>query len=344
MLTDRQLLILQILIDEYIRNAEPLGSRSISKREDITFSSATIRNELADLEDMGFIEKTHISSGRIPSEKGYRFYVDHLLSPVRLTNSDLQQVHALFQNRMSELELLIEHSAKMLSDITKYTSIILGPEVYETKLKHLQIVPISLGTAVLILITDTGHVEKYTVDLPVDMDASDIERTVNILNERLIGVPFSQLKKRLLEEVEGLLASNLNSYEKILDFLVRLFQTEKSDRVYYGGKTNILNQPEFQDVEKVKALYNAIEEYELVQRLLHQDEPTGIKVKIGAENLLQEMKNCSLITASYSIGGQHMGTLAILGPTRMEYTRVIGLLDLLSKDLTRVLTERYFSN
>ncbi|WP_257346078.1 heat-inducible transcriptional repressor HrcA [Pseudalkalibacillus decolorationis] len=343
MLTNRQLLILQILIDEYIRNAEPLGSRSISKRQDITFSSATIRNELADLEDMGFIEKTHISSGRIPSEKGYRFYVDHLLAPVNVTNSDLQQIHSLFHDKMSELELLIEHSAKMLSEITKYTSIILGPEVYETKLKHLQIVPISIGTAVIILITDTGHVEKYTVDLPIDMDASDLERTVNILNDRLQGVPFSQLKSKLVEEVEGLLLTHLNNYEKILDFLVQLFQTEKSDKVYYGGKTNILNQPEFQDVEKVKALYNAIEQYDLVQQLLHQDDSTGIKVKIGAENLLKEMKSCSLITASYSIGGQHMGTLAILGPTRMEYPRVIGLLDLLSKDLTRVLTDRYYS-
>lgn len=343
MLTDRQLLILQILIDEYIRNAEPLGSRSISKREDITFSSATIRNELADLEEMGFIEKTHISSGRIPSERGYRFYVDHLLSPVRLANTDLQKIHSLFKNRMSELESLIEHSAKMLSDITKYTSIILGPEVYETKLRHLQIVPISNGTAVLILITDTGHVEKYTVDIPVEMDASELEKTVNILNDRLKGVPFSQLKRKLVDEVEGLLSNNLSNYEKILDFLVHLFQTEKSDRVYYGGKTNILNQPEFQDVEKVKALYSAIEEYDLVHQLLHQDDPVGIKVKIGGENLIQEMKNCSLITASYSIGGQHMGTLAILGPTRMEYTRVIGLLDLLSKDLTRVLTDRYYS-
>ncbi|MCF6137982.1 heat-inducible transcriptional repressor HrcA [Pseudalkalibacillus berkeleyi] len=344
MLTDRQLLILQILIDEYIQNAEPLGSRSISKRQDITFSSATIRNELADLEDMGFIEKTHSSSGRIPSEKGYRFYVDHLLSPVQLQHHDLAKVHSLFQNRMYEQELLIEHSANLLSEITNYTSIILGPEVYETKLKHLQIVPISKGTAIFVLITDTGHVEKYTVDLPPEMNASDLERTVNILNDRLKGVPFSHLKVKLQQEVQGLLKAHIENYEQSLDFLAQLFQTEKSDKVYYGGKTNILNQPEFQDVNKVKALYNAIEQQDLIQQLLYQDGSSGINVKIGAENTIQEMKNCSLITANYSIGGQHMGTLAILGPTRMEYHRVIGLLDLLSKDLTKVLTQRYYSN
>ncbi|WP_349407885.1 heat-inducible transcriptional repressor HrcA [Pseudalkalibacillus sp. SCS-8] len=344
MLTDRQLLILQILIDEYIQNAEPLGSRSISKRQDITYSSATIRNELADLEDMGFIEKTHSSSGRIPSEKGYRFYVDNLLSPVQLKQHDMARIHSLFHEKMYELELLIEHSATLLSEITNYTSIILGPEVYETKLKHLQIVPISKGTAIFVLITDTGHVEKYTVDLPEEMDSADIERTVNILNERLKGVPFSHLKLRLQSEVEGLLRTHTENYKQTLDFLDQLFQTEKSDKVYYGGKTNILNQPEFQDVNKVKDLYNAIEKQDLVQQLLHQDGTSGIKVKIGAENTIQEMKNCSLISASYSIGGQHMGTLAILGPTRMEYPRVIGLLDLLSKDLTKVLTQRYYSN
>ncbi|MGP4080425.1 heat-inducible transcriptional repressor HrcA [Pseudalkalibacillus sp. R45] len=344
MLTDRQLLILQILIDEYIQNAEPLGSRSISKRQDISFSSATIRNELADLEDLGFIEKTHSSSGRIPSEKGYRFYVDNLLSPVEMRNKDMKRIHSLFHEKMLELEMLIEHSANLLSEITNYTSIILGPEVYETKLKHLQIVPISKGTAIFVLITDTGHVEKYTVELPDEMDASDLERTVNILNERLKGVPFSHLKMKLQQEVQGLLKTHLQNYEKTLDFLAQLFKNEKSDKIYYGGKTNILNQPEFQDVEKVKALYNAIEKQDLIHQLLHQGNTDKINVKIGAENTIQEMKNCSLITASYSIGGQHMGTLAILGPTRMEYPRVIGLLDLLSKDLTRVLTQRYYSN
>jgi heat-inducible transcriptional repressor len=340
MLTTRQLLILQVLIDDYIRSAEPVGSRTISKRADVTFSPATIRNELADLEEMGFLEKTHSSSGRVPSEKGYRFYVDHIMSPSTLPELDQVSIKSLFHERIFELEKLIQHSAKMLSDLTKYTTIILGPEMNETKLKHIQIVPLNSETGILLLVTDTGHVEKSTVSIPSDIDPSDIEKVVNIMNEKLKGVSFGEIKNKIHTELVGLFRSHVQEFEKMNEFVSNITDLWRAERVFYAGKTNIMFQPEFQDIDTVRSLLNAIEQEDIIYRLLELEHP-GIKVTIGHENNIQEIQNCSVITASYSIGGQQIGKLAILGPTRMEYTRVISLLDYTSKDLTKVLTRWY---
>lgn len=343
MLTERQLRILRLLINDYIRHAEPVGSRTISKQKSINYSPATIRNDLADLEEMGFLEKMHSSSGRIPSEKGYRFYVDHLMSPFVFKKEELDNVKKLFQDKVYEMEKVIQQSAIILSELTNYTSIILGPEVVDAKLRHLQIIPLSHAAAVAVIVTDTGQVEDRTISLPANIDPSELEKVVNILNERLRGVPLVQLKNRITKEVEAVIKAHVDNYDRVLKMLVLLFEEdEKPEKVYYGGKTNILAQPEFRDIEKVRLLLDAIEEEELISQLV-RSEPNGIEVKIGQENDLQAMKNCSLITATYSIGGEHIGSIAIVGPTRMEYQRVISLLEFLSKDLSKVLTDRYQS-
>ncbi|WP_096201322.1 heat-inducible transcriptional repressor HrcA [Bacillus sp. FJAT-45350] len=339
MLTERQLLILQAIVDDYIRSAEPVGSRSISKRENVTFSAATIRNEMADLEELGYIEKPHSSAGRIPSQKGYRYYVDNLL-PESLSNEELKGVETIFTEKVHEVEQAIQQSAKILSNITSYISIVLGPEMFDARLKHMQIIPLSAETAVMIIVTDTGHVENQTVTLPDGMKVNDLEKIVNILNERLKGVPLFQLKSRLNNEVANVLRAHVHNYSQVLSFLNQTFEHEKPEKVFYGGRTNLLTQPEFRDVDKFRMLLNILEEDDLVQQLLRTDS-TGIHVRIGQENNVEAFESCSIITASYSIGGKHMGTVGILGPTRMEYRRVIGILDYISKDLTKVLTDLY---
>lgn len=340
MLTERQLLILQAIVDDYIRSAEPVGSRSISKRDDVIYSAATIRNEMADLEELGFLEKPHSSAGRIPSQKGYRYYVDNMLMPHRLTSEELFGIQALFAQRIHEVEEVISQSAKILSNITSYISIVLGPEMFETSLKHMQIIPLSKETAVIIIVTDTGHVENQTITLPDSITSSDLEKIVNIFNERLKGVPLFKLRSRLHQEVANILKSHVSNYEEVLSVFTNIFAQEKPDKVFYGGKTNLLSQPEFKDVEKVRLLLNILEEDELVHQLIKTDSK-GIQVKIGQENNVEAFDSCSIITASYTIGGKHMGTVGILGPTRMEYRRVISILDYISKDLTKVLTDLY---
>lgn len=340
MLTERQLFLFQVLVDDYIRSAEPVGSRSISKRNDVDFSPATIRNELSDLEEMGFLVKPHSSSGRIPSEKGYRYYVDHLLSPVLLSANELQNIKDTLADKMFEMEKLIQKTAEILSDFTTYTAIALGPELLETRLKHIQVVALNRDTAVLIIITNTGHVENRTVTIPPDVDTHDVEKIVNILNERLQGVPLYNLGFMLEKEIASVLRANVKNYKSVLVMLNQAFNTHHANQIYYGGKTNILAQPEFKDIDKVLPLLNTLEQKDVLYKLLRPS-PTGIHVKIGHENKISAIHNCSVITATYSVSGQNVGTVAIVGPTRMEYPRVVSLLDVVSNSLSKVLTKRY---
>ncbi|MFZ3588214.1 heat-inducible transcriptional repressor HrcA [Bacillus sp. DJP31] len=342
MLTDRQLLILQVIIDDFIRSAQPVGSRTLSKKSEITFSSATIRNEMADLEEQGFIEKTHTSSGRVPSEKGYRFYVDHLLAPQQLLKEDLFQIQSVFEEQIVEMEKVVQKSAQILSDITNYTSIVLGPEVTNNRLKQIQIIPISPTTAVAIIVTDTGHVEHRTLTIPENMDVSDIERLVNILNERLIGVPIVDLQDKIYKEVASVLKAHLKSYKNLMGAIEDqgTFSVKRPERVFYGGKINMLSQPDFHDISKVRSILKIIEQEKEIYQLLRSKE-SGIHITIGKENQNEAMDDCSLITATYSFGSEQLGTIAILGPTRMEYSRVVSILQLISKDLTKVLENLY---
>jgi heat-inducible transcriptional repressor len=340
LLTDRQLLILQVIVDDFIRSAQPVGSRSLSKKEEISFSSATIRNEMSDLEELGYIEKTHTSSGRVPSEKGYRYYVDHLLSPQVLNQHDISIIQSVFAEKIFEFEKIIQRSAKILSDLTNYTSIVLGPAVSVNKLKRIQIIPLNKETAVAIFVTNTGHVENRTFSLPGSVDASDLEKTVNILNDRLAGVPLEDLNNKIYKEVAMLLRQHIHDYDLMLNTLADSLKMPISEKLFFAGKTNMLSQPEFHDVTKLRSLLMMIDQEEWIYNLIRNDS-AGIHVKIGTENNNSVMDNCSLITATFSAGVENLGTIAILGPTRMEYSRVISLLQFLSKDLTAVLTKLY---
>lgn len=340
LLTDRQLLILQVLVDDFIQSAQPVGSRSLSKKKGISFSSATIRNEMADLEDLGFIEKTHTSSGRIPSEKGYRYYVDHLLSPQRLNQQEIIMIKSIFAERIFEYEKIIQKSAKILSELTNYTSIVLGPAANVNKLKRIQIVPINKETVVAIFVTDSGHVENRTLHLPASIDAGELEKTVNILNDRLMNVPLKELNDKIYKEVAALLRQHIRNFDLMLHTVAETFKMPTNEKLFFGGKANILSQPDFHDLDKIRNLMNMIEHEDWVYDLIKKN-PTGINVKIGTENNSSAMENCSLITATYSVGTEKLGTIAILGPTRMEYSRVISLLKFLSSDLTSVLTNLY---
>ncbi|MED1468304.1 heat-inducible transcriptional repressor HrcA [Bacillus salipaludis] len=343
MLTDRQLLILKVIVDDFIRSAQPVGSRSLSKKEEILFSSATIRNEMADLEDLGFLEKTHTSSGRVPSEKGYRYYVDHLLSPEKLNQHDVSIIQSLFAERIFEFEKIIQKSAKILSELTNYTSIVLGPAASINKLRKIQIIPLNKETAVAIFVTDTGHVENRTFYLPSSVDASDLEKTVNILNERLTNVPLEELTGKIYKEVALLLKQHIHNYDFMMKTITESLKMPVNEKLFLGGKTNMLSQPEFHDLSKIRGLLTMIDQEDWLYNLIRK-ESEGLNVKIGRENEISAMENCSLITATYSVGAEKLGTIAILGPTRMEYSRVISLLQLLSKDLSSVLTKLYQNN
>ncbi|MDF2658375.1 MAG: hrcA [Paenibacillus sp.] len=340
MLSERQKLILSAIVDDYIRSAEPVGSRTISKRGDVGFSPATIRNDMSDLEELGYLEQPHTSAGRIPSQKGYRYYVDHLIKRGHLPAADLDMMKLFFAEKLQEMEQMIQHVAVVLSGMTNYTSIVLGPELLTTTLKHLQIVPLNESSAVAIIVTNTGHVENKIITIPEGMPVHEIERIVNMLNSRLSGVPLFHFKTRLYNEISTEMGRYVSKYEELIRMIESVLQSDEDDRIFVSGSTNMLTQPEFKDVDKVKGILDLFDESHTLVRMFSGASP-GIQVKIGAENSLEAINNCSLITASYSIDGQLLGTIGLLGPTRMEYGKVISLLDHLSKDMAVVLARWY---
>ncbi|ANE47289.1 HrcA family transcriptional regulator [Paenibacillus swuensis] len=340
MLTERQRLILNAIIDDYIRSAEPVGSRSISKRGEVGFSPATIRNEMSDLEELGFLEQPHTSAGRIPSNKGYRYYVDHLVKLGDVGKHELDVLKLFFAERIQEMEHVIQHAASILSNLTNYTSIVLGPEVFSTTLRHVQLLPLNEDTAVAIIVTNTGHVENKTVKLPEGIQASELEKIVSILNSKLAGVPLLHLKSKLHTEVGQELSRYVTGYEDMLGMLNSVFAGEQHSKLFLSGTTNIMAQPEFKDVDKVKTILDLFEETPTWVKMF-TSAPEGIQVRIGAENNMEAIQACSLITATYTLEGQQLGTIGILGPTRMDYAKVISLMNVLSKDLALVMGRWY---
>lgn len=339
MLTERQRMILTAIVDDYIRSAEPVGSRSISKRGDVGYSPATIRNEMADLEELGFLEQPHTSAGRIPSHKGYRYYVDHL-SPLNLLPSEeLATLKSFFAEKLNATEQVVQHAGTILSHMTNYTSILLGPEVFHTSLRHFELLPLNETTAVAIIVTDTGQVENKTVTIPTGVSVSEMEKVVNLLNHKLTGVPIYKLKSALYSEIGHELQRHVDHFEEVIHVLDEVLDSgQDAQRLFLSGTTNMLIQPEFRDVDKVKSILDLLEETPTLMKMMTSASTnTGIQVRIGTENDHEGFANCSLITATYAIEGEAVGTIGILGPTRMEYARVIRILDILSKDMTKII-------
>lgn len=338
-LTERQLLILQTIIDDFIETAHPIGSRAISKKGTINLSAATIRNVMADLEELDLLEKTHSSSGRIPSEKGYRYYVDHVISPT-IKEKEINIMENLIQDNIIELEQIVQLSAEVLSQLTNYTAIILGPNEVDATLKQIQILTVSPQTAVAILVTSTGHVEHKSFSIPQGIEVSELEKMVNILNDRLVDVPIVQLPYTLQTEVFALMKKHIKEYELMYEYIQSVIRYDEPTKLYVGGQSNILTQPEFKDVDKIYEFYTMLEDETEIIKLLagHHD---GITVTIGNENEVEAIKDFSMITSTYKLGMNQLGTIALLGPTRMEYRKVITLLQALSSEMTDLLYLTY---
>lgn len=346
MLTDRQMLILKMIVDDYVRSAEPVGSRTISKHPDLGFSAATIRNEMADLEELGFLEQPHTSAGRIPSQLGYRYYVDHLMTGAHLDQDEITMIRSVFSERMSEIERVAQQTVQILSGLTQYTAVVLGPQVYDTTLRSLQVVPLSERTAVVLVVTSAGQVHNKTVSIPEDVSVREVEHLVRRLNDRLVGTPMYRIRSRTLEEIMRDVARSVEDYEnaiRILDQILPIEAGTTDNRVYVGGSTNMLLQPEFKDVQKAKSVLSWLEKPVEVFGLLKAEGVLHkrIQIRIGGENDVETLQECSLVTMTYYTGDSPVGIVGVIGPTRMEYGRVIQLLSHLTVGLSDVLTKFY---
>ncbi|HHU29837.1 MAG: heat-inducible transcriptional repressor HrcA [Bacillota bacterium] len=336
-LNERKQKILHAVVTDYIQTAEPVGSRTISRHYQIALSAATIRNEMADLEELGFLLQPHTSAGRIPSQRGYRFYVDSLMDTVQLGKQEENYLRRVFTQlkKMREINQIVQQTAKALSVITRYTSMVLAPQLKRSAFGQMQLIPMNEEQALVVLITDTGYIKNKVIDMPRALSQEELDRIVSFLNTELSGLTISSLTPSRLRK----LLRDLYKQVDILDSLFAMLEEcsgQQENKVFLGGTSNILDQPEFKDMERVKHLLTLFEEGEKLSVVL-EGAGEGISISIGTENVINEMSDCSLITASYSLHGRPIGKIGVLGPTRMEYARVVAIVEEIVKHLNNLL-------
>lgn len=332
---ERKQRILRAIVQDYIGSAEPVGSRTIARKYDLGVSPATIRNEMADLEMLGYLEHIHTSSGRIPSSKGYRFYVDDLLPPPELGEEEKVQVRRWYEERVRRIEEVFKETARLISRMTRNLSFVLAPQMAQAAFRCLQFLPLDERRAIAVLMTDAGFVENRIVAIPDGATFEDFQRMARAINDGLAGktldaIPAATLKRIRREIGDAAL------YEAALEVIHRALDTEKRERLYLGGTTEMLEQPEFHDVERVKEILLMLEEEQLLKDILYAHQGEGLRVSIGRENRYHGIQDCSVITATYHLDGELLGTIAVLGPTRMEYEKTMTLLDYMNSHLSEV--------
>lgn len=327
MIGSRQKELLKTIVEEYVKTARPVGSKALCKK--FKCSSATIRNDMAMLEELNYLEKTHISSGRIPSEEGYRYYVDNLMEPKKISGEDMLKLQTIFNNKELELNDAISKSLEIISDITNYTSVILGKAASDNLLQKVEVIPVSGCQLVALLITNTGHVENKNIKLEENIPAEEISKTTELLNKMLIGTPVDEVPSKLEFEVKPIIRNYIQNYEIVYNAFYNALSNFTNERdVRFTGKTNILKQPEFSTVDDVKNIISKFESKDMVSKI----EETGdeVKVYIGSESEIDD--NVTVIKTKYKAQGRE-GTIAIIGPKRMEYERVVNMLEYLKDSI-----------
>ena len=328
MLTDRQNKILKLIVEHYIKLAKPVGSNLISKK--LKCSSATIRNEMAALEKNGFLEKTHTSSGRIPSEKGYRYYVDNLMETKKMTGEDMLRLQLVFHNQQLALSDVITKSLQVISDMTNYATVVLGSTSHENLLKKIEVVPIDDVSMIVIIVTDKGHVEHKNIQLK-EVSLEEIKKTVGLINKLIVGTPIDEISTKLEYEIKPIIGKYVKQHEQLYNAFYHVFNDFTNHDVNVVGKSKFLNQPEFSNVDKIKNVFNKLEDEDLLQNI-EEDSDNNIKVYIGKESNIDD--DVTVIKTKFNAGGEE-GTLAIIGPKRMEYDRVVSMLEYMKENIER---------
>ena len=327
MLSNRQDEILKLIIEEYSKTPVPVGSKSICEKLDI--SSATVRAEMAKLEDIGYLEKTHVSSGRVPSESGYKYYVNNLMKPKEMTGEDMLNLQTIFQNKSLMLSDAIEKSLEIISQITNYTAITI--ENNASRLKKVEVVPLNTDDILAIVITDNGHVENKKLTIK-DSDLQEISKTVELINKLIVGTPINEVSEKLEFEIKPIIGQYIQNHEMIYNAFYNAFSDLKvKDDMTMKGKNKIFELEEFSNnAEKIRKIINKLDDENIVSSIKEED--GGINIYVGSENNIDE--DLTVIKTKYNTKGEE-GTLAIIGPKRMDYDRVVSLLDYLKSCIER---------
>jgi heat-inducible transcriptional repressor len=337
MLSARKKAILYVAVQEYILTAEPVSSQKLVEKYQLGVSSATVRHELAMLEEAGYLKQPHTSAGRIPTDAAYRYYVDCTSNKPGLTGKEEKNIIEMFSELDREMESLLKETTKTLSHLTSQVSVVLAPPYKASRLKHIDMVPLTSRYTLLVLITDRGQVLKRKLDH--NFEGIPVDQVERLLNERLQGLSPSEIAG--VRDTIVLPGQQLTDVVRsVADEIVNALMTEDRDRVYFSGTASIFAQPEFDNIKKVQTLLNSLEEgYRLLQWLEDSYRSEKVLVRIGSENADQEIQDCSLVAASYRVDGEALGTIGIIGPTRMDYARAISAVAFIAENLGRALME-----
>lgn len=324
--------LLKEIVETYIKTVKPVGSKALCDK--FNCSSATIRNEMAILEDFGLLEKNHVSSGRIPSEAGYKFYVKYLMEPEELTGKDMLKLQQIFANTELELSDAISKCMEIISDITNYTSVVLGKSSDDNKLLQINIINLGNNQLVAVVCTDKGNVENKTFTIDQNININEIIKTSEIVNKMLVGTPINEVSERLELEVKPIIKNQIKQYETVYNIFYDAFNdfVNNNSNIHVNGRTKIFEQPEYNDVTELKRLANKLEDINFITKVSEKDENDNgeVKVYIGKDNEFDS--NVTIIRKKYKINGEE-GTIAVIGPKRMDYSRIVGLLEYIDEKI-----------
>jgi len=337
---DRKIKILQAIINDYIRTGDPVGSRTIAKNYNLGIGSATIRNEMADLEDMGFLEQPHASAGRIPSSKGYRLYVDKLMDDQRLTvEEDLRIKQYIIDSAMLEVDKIVRQTSALLSELTKLTCVIESPSVKKSFVKSIQLIKIDEYNLVSVFLTDTGLIKNHMMKLNSGVPPIETLMRINqVINNRLVNLSIEEINLEVINNLKKDLGEYEEIFNAILPVLYETLNVSDSSEVFMEGTTNIFNYAEYNDIDKAKEILSLFNDKESIMELFNPSD--NITISIGDENYKEQAKDCSIISAEYSFGDRPIGKIGLIGPRRINYSKVIAIMSEVIKELNNILSNQ----
>ena len=331
MLDKRKKKILQAVIDEYINTAEPVSSGALVKKYGLDYSSATVRNELAELENFGYLDKPHTSAGRVPSEKGYRFYVDELLNDQDISIEEIKYIQSKLSTKVNEIEELTKITSSTISEITHYTTVAIGPKVNMQIIEEIKFVLLGSRMLMVVIVTDNGLVKETIIKYDKDITASQVETLNNLFNSKLKGKPLNKIDKPMEEYILSEITYSVDVIKPIIEQINKVIDEE--NKIYLEGANKAFDLPEFKSLEIAKNFVNILDTKDLVLDMLNSGIAKDINVYIGEENDNEQLKDFSVVTFKHSVGDKDLGTIGIIGPKRMEYSKVISVMKYISKKM-----------
>lgn len=337
-LTERKKKVLRCIVDLYIRTAEPVGSKAIAELPDMNFSPATIRNEMADLTAMGYLEQPHTSAGRIPSPAGYRLYVDELMADYRLSMDETKQINASFDEKMQQVDKLVERVAKLVSQATDLPAISMAARNSGATVKRFDLIMAGPGSIILVLMLSTDEVLNKLIKLPVNVDETDLKLLGAVLNASMTDISYEEFTSELMEKVIRSAGNASTLVPVVVDFATDALRGKGSTNMAMAGQMRLLSQPEYRDVDKAQRVITSLDE-EALSNLPALINENGTKVLVGPENVAQELKDTSVVMTKFDIGDGMQGMIGVVGPTRMDYAKVTARLSYFAESLSKMFSK-----